>query len=392
MKKKIALILAAALALTSLAGCGKKKEEEVKRSGQFEINVDECVKEVCDYSKVPVTLVDNYQVTDEVLNQYCNYFLANVGMSYIEVKDRKVIQEGDIILLGYKGFHGEKQFEGGSTTQDIYFDVYNNYDLSNNISYVDGFNTGLKGATVGEDASSTLTFPEKYSNEELAGQEVVFHFDIKGIYKAVNMENVTDAMIKEAFEEELKVTTVEEYVKYVKENLEAFAAQQKETDTVSAIRDYLVENSKVEIPEGYEDARYREYIAQLEKELPEGTTLESYVKTYYNLTLTEAEEKWREVLNSEIKAEILIKYIAKKDGIELDEEGYKTYINNFITSNSDIFKDENSVYEYYGSGYADEGEAYIRDLYVVNLGLRKIMETAVVELTPAEKEEDAKDK
>lgn len=381
MKKKIALLLAGVLAITSLVGCGKKKEEPVKRSGEFEIVAEDCVKNICSYDKIPVELEDEYEVTQEILDYFYEYFLNNFGIKYIEVTDRTVVEENDIVLIGYKGFLGEEQFEGGTSKTDIYFDVKNNKDLTNGSGYVEGFNTGLKGATVGQPASSTLTFPENY-NEKLGGKEVTFEFDIKGIYEKVTMENVTDQMIYDHMHD-VEVDTIEDFKKSVKLLLEDQAASQKFSDTVDAIRDYVVENSEVVIPEGYEEARYNEYIKSLESEIPEGKDLAYYVKATYGVELSEAEEVWHETIKNEIKAEILFTYIANKEGLTLDEEGYNSYLES-IVANNESFKEASDAYSYYGNGYADEGEAYVKRLYVVTLAIQFVEEKAEVTIKPAD--------
>ena len=381
MKRKIALLLACALTITSFAGCGKK-EETVKRSGEYEIDINECVKELCDYKKIPVELEDKYQVTDDQVTEIANYLLANVGLGYKEITDRKVIKEDDIVLIGYKGFLGEEQFQGGTSSSDIYFDVKNNTDLTNGNKYVDGFNTGLIGATVGEDASSTLTFPDNYQ-ESLAGKEVVFKFDIKGIYEAVTLDTLTDEMVEEKLGEE-DMHTKEDYLKEVRNILEAQAANNKYSATIDAVRTYVVTNSKVEVSQDYIDTRYNEYVAAMEADLSSGMTLESYVKTYYNMTLEEAQEEWREVIDEEVRAEILFEYIANKEGLTLDEEGYNSYLQSIISSDTSRFKDAASVYNYYGNNHADEGEAYEKRLYVVTLAIRDVADKAEVTLKPVE--------
>lgn len=387
MKKKIALLLAATLTLTSFAGCGKK-EQTVKRSGEYEINVEDCVKEICDYSKIPVELEDKYQVTDEYVNQVAETLLANFGLAYIEIKDRTVVKEDDIVLIGYKGFVGDEQFEGGTSKTDIYFDVKNNTDLSNNSKYIDGFNKGLIGATVGEAAQSEVTFPEKY-NEDLAGKDAVFKFDIKGIYRKAGLSDLTDEMIaeNEAMKED-EIKTVADYVKTVKEYLEANAASSKYSATIDAVREYILENSKVEADQDYIDARYNEYVAAMEADLSEGVTLESYVKTYFNMSLEDAQKEWKDMIDQEVKAEILFGYIANKEGLTLDEEGYNSYLQSIISSDSSRFKDTASVYNYYGNNNYEEGKAYVERLYVVTLAIRHVADTAEVTLKPVEEKKE----
>ena len=85
-------------------------------------------------------------------------------------------------------------------------DVANNCDATQKTNYIDGFSDGLVGAKVGDEVSSDVTFPENYQSSDLAGKKTTFKFKIKGIYKPVTMDTLTDDMVADAFTEQ-KITT-----------------------------------------------------------------------------------------------------------------------------------------------------------------------------------------
>ena len=72
------------------------------------------------------------------------------------------VQEGDTVLLDYSGFVGEEQFEGGTAERQ---------ELKiGSGTFIPGFEEQLVGAVTGENRDVTVTFPEEYHAEELAGK------------------------------------------------------------------------------------------------------------------------------------------------------------------------------------------------------------------------------
>ena len=72
----------------------------------------------------------------------------------------------------------------------------------------------------------------------------------------------------------------------------------------------------------------------------------------------------------------IVLVIAEKENVTLDEEGYATYIQNLISHHG--YASEEALYKQYGYDDAAYGEAYLRQIYVDNLALEKIRETATV--------------
>lgn len=88
------------------------------------------------------------------------------------------VEDGDKVNIDYVGYLDGEAFEGGDTKG-------NGADLViGSGSYIDGFEEGLIGHTVGEEVSLELTFPEVYQNNpDMAGKDVVFEVVINGIYE-----------------------------------------------------------------------------------------------------------------------------------------------------------------------------------------------------------------
>lgn len=91
--------------------------------------------------------------------------------SSLEVKD------GDKVNIDYVGKIDDVAFDGGSTNGQ-------GTDLViGSGSYIDNFEEQLIGAHPGDEVKVTVTFPDDYSAEDLAGKEAVFDVTVNGIYE-----------------------------------------------------------------------------------------------------------------------------------------------------------------------------------------------------------------
>lgn len=377
MKKKIiAMLLCMTMAL-SFAACGREETSDTESeaastgtgSAQIEIDLEKQVTKLSDYKNLDLTITGNYDVTDEDVENNILTLLPYYGITGTEVTDRDTVQEGDYVLIDYTGYKDGEAFENGAAT-DVMYDVSNNFDVTNQNTYIDGFGDGLIGAKVGEEASSDVTFPENYQSEELAGQPVTFKFNVKGIYEPVTMESLTDEMVAEAFSED-EIESKDALISYVREVLENQALNYKNQASVTAAEEYILENSEVEIPMAYMEARLAEY----QENVLNGKTLEEYLSEN-DTTLKELQDSWRETLEEQIKLEFVFRRIAELEQIEVDEEDFADFVAYIISNSSTGLTTEDEVYESYGYGNIEDGQTNLRQLYLVNQAIAFVVENA----------------
>lgn len=407
MKKRlVALLLCAMTAMTAMAGCGSKEGESVgtestENSGadvsgtgigssevsydnyvsvDFDLNPEELVT-LCDYSAIPVELTEDYTVDDGDVSDYFAQFFSYYGPFYTADDTKTTVEEGDIVNVDYVGKLDGEAFEGG-TAENQNIDVYNNCAAGGSSSYIEGFTDGLKGASVGDVIDCNVTFPDEYpNNKDLAGKEVVFTFTVNSIQKEVTLEEVDDTFAKDYFQAE----SVDAMYENIRQYLEQNAESSKESAIYTAMQDYLLANSTVDVPEDYLEARTYNLKQQFIASNCNGdeSQLESYLSTYYGLTVEEAEEQWKDMMTENISLELIMQVICDEMGIEADESGFLSYVNNIVTNNS--FDSEKTLYETYGYGDADWGKKYFEVIYRGNLAFDELRQTAVVTVKePAE--------
>lgn len=292
MKKKLTLLGTMLLLVAMLAGCGEKNAKYV-----HDLEIENYVT-LGEYKGLAV-IAPGLEVSEEekalVARELYNQYITkdNYGITDGTVKN------GDYVNIDYEGKKDGVAFAGG-TAQNQQLGIGTN-------AFIPGFEAGLVGVKAGQTVDLNLTFPEVYSNAELAGQAVVFTVTVNYIYPE--------------FKDEIVASFGEEVFKNVEE-LEAYAQKYLETLAQSNY-DYVVENSVLtqfmekctfqkEIPEGVK-AKYRERVREnIESEASYyGLDAESYCQMN-GVTLSEYVEN-----SSKETSELMMALIAlaKKEGL-----------------------------------------------------------------------------
>ena len=347
-----------------------------KRSGQFEIDYAAQVTKLADYSAIPVELSSSYEVTDDSENEYLTSILTTYGAdAYKQITDRDTVEESDYVKVDYTGYQNGKAFDGGSAT-GVLLDVAGNSQVGGT-SFIEGFTKPVIGAKVGDTVQGDVTFPDDYSQSSLAGQTVTFEYTIDGIYSKdpVTLADLTDEQVNTVFGSKAGVTTVADLKTQIEKDLQ----QNQYSAEVDQIKQYMIDNSDVTIPDDYFAARLNEYEESFKKDnLSDGQTLDDYLSKNYNMTADDARDKWKENLTDQIKVEFIFGLIAEKEDIEMDEDTYNSYISYIVSASNGQMADDNAVYEYFGSGHADEGEKYLKAQFLVNRALDSVADNAKV--------------
>ena len=115
--------------------------------------------------------LSKYTVTDEEVERQLQRLLQQ-NPRIAEVTDRPT-ELGDEVVLDYAGFVGDEQFAGGT--------AQNQTLVLGSGMFIPGFEEQLVDKVPGEQVTVTVTFPESYHAEELAGKEAQFHCTVHEI-------------------------------------------------------------------------------------------------------------------------------------------------------------------------------------------------------------------
>ena len=120
--------------------------------------------------------------------------LAETAQDFNAREDGAEAQDGDQVVMDFVGRVDGEEFEGGAAED---------YPLVlGSDSFIPGFEAQLVGTKAGEEKDVTVTFPEQYQAEHLAGKEAVFSCTVKEVKEPVAAE-VNDELAKKFGAEDL---------------------------------------------------------------------------------------------------------------------------------------------------------------------------------------------
>ena len=182
MKRKIYTVAAVLVASLFLTACGSKEYlKDIKAEKYVTLG---------NYMGLEAS-ADMMEITDDYVEGYINSNFLEPKAETVPVTGRPV-QEGDIANIDFAGYQDGVAFEGGTGA---------GYDLTiGSGQFIDGFEAGLIGVEIGEQVSLNLTFPDPYTNPELAGQPVVFEVTVNSISEKKYPE-LTDELVQQLSEE-----------------------------------------------------------------------------------------------------------------------------------------------------------------------------------------------
>ncbi len=215
--------------------------------------------------------------------------------------------DGDFIVLDFVGTIDGEPFEGGEARGHL-------LELGSG-RLIAGFEEQLTGAEPAEDREVTVTFPDDYGNEELAGKQAVFATTVKEV-KEKRLPDLDDDFALEAGGQD----TLAE----LREDLAVRLAEAHEQQIASEFREAIVDSAaaeaKIEVPHDLVHAKAHEMWHATERRLAsQGLDPAQYLqftgKTEEEL-VTEAEPEAERAL----KRESVLAAVAAAEGIEASDD------------------------------------------------------------------------
>ena len=163
--------------------------------------------------------------------------LGNLASSAQDFKDRKKgskSKDGDQVVIDFVGKVDGDAFEGGSA-EDYPLVLGSN-------SFIPGFEEQLVGVKAGEEKAATVSFPDEYQAEHLAGKEAVFDCTIKAVKEPVPAE-INDELAKKFGSDDLDALKGQ-----IRERLEAEYAGAARAVMKRSLLDELDKQVSFELP------------------------------------------------------------------------------------------------------------------------------------------------
>lgn len=314
MKKKLYVTAVLMLMMAVLCGCGGVNPDKYVTLGNYkDLSVE--------VTYMTFTEDDLQNSIDQELKYYIDIYDL---YEYEPIVSANTVEQGSIVNIDYEGTIDGEIFAGGSAEQ-AHLEIGSGH-------FIEGFEEGLVGKSVGENVVLNLTFPESYDSN-YAGKDVVFSVSINSIDERKDVE-YTDELIASLNMGET-ITTYEDYKNVYRQYMQDTCDEQNETALQTAIWDAVYASCEVgEPPEEMVDKQYSDLEEYFESYASYySMDLETFVTTQMNLDMESFEEKNKENAIQEAKNELIYMAIAKAEDInvsdslmkEVAEEEYSLY-------------------------------------------------------------------
>ena len=210
----------------------------------------------------------------------------------------------------------------------------------------------LPGTFAGETREAKVTFPESYSNPELAGKEATIRVTVRGVKEKV-LPVLDDALVKSLTNG--KQETVEAYRQAVREELEESAHAVEKIDREQAVVKALVEASSVEVPEALIDRELTSELESLERTVNrQGLKLDRYLE-YLGKSIEQWMADQRPDAEARLRIDLVLAEYARREGLEPSDEEVDKFLEEQAGADDELkgqvaeLKQNRTARSYFGS-------------------------------------------
>lgn len=307
MKKSLLGAAAFLLAAGLFTGCGSKAAPSFN-----DLDVDQYVT-LGDYYNLGLTLEIESQIKQIMQDVYHSSMPAEDGIT-----DRPV-KLGDGVDIDYEGKKDGVAFAGG-TAQGALLAIGSG-------QFIDGFEDGLVGVMPGETVDLNLSFPDYYSNTDLAGRAVVFTVTVN--YIVPEEQDMKDSVIEGMGMDGVSTVAdlredVFNYLYYYSSELE-FA----QDDVLMALVDSCTFSE--ELPRDFVDDAKKTFRTVLEQQASYyGMTTEEAAQTFWEMSEEEFLESYAE---QNVRENLAMQAVANKEGLIVSDEELQELLELYASSN-----------------------------------------------------------
>ncbi len=228
------------------------------------------------------------------------------GFASLEPVERAA-EQGDVLLIDYRGEIEGEPFEGGEA-RDYLLELGAGRVL-------DDFEKALEGASADEERSASVSFPDDYQAEDLAGKTAAFTIAVKEV-REKELPDLDDDFASEASE----FDTLDELREHISSQMAEVLDRQAGERFREAALDAAADNAKVELPDELVAARAEEgwerFVRSLEQQ---GMQPDAYLKMQ-GKTREEAIAEAKPGAERALKREAVLAAVADAEGVEIGED------------------------------------------------------------------------
>ncbi|MCL4378234.1 MAG: trigger factor [Actinobacteria bacterium] len=248
------------------------------------------------------------EVTEEEINQQIEN-LRNRFAALEPVTEGVSSKKSDIVTIDFTGTIDGKEFKGG-TYKDYVLEIGSGVLLKE-------IEKALIGMKKGEEKTVSAKMPKEVEDKDIAGKKAEFKLIVKEV-KRKSLPEIDSEFLKNMGDFE----TLEDLKKFIKENLEKQKKDARQNKIFSDIVNYLVENSKLDIPQIMIDNEVKELLNDFEHRLKDQNLTKEQYMNYFKITEDKITEDIKNKAVFNVKEYLIFNTLEKelKDKIEASAE------------------------------------------------------------------------
>ena len=179
---------------------------------------------------------------------------------------------------------------------------------------VTGFAEKLVGMSPGEEKSFSLTLPDDYGDEDLAGQEVSFLVRLHSLQEK-HLPAVDDELAKMVG----GLEDVEKLREEIAQDLYTRRWGQQQDESAEQLLDALLEQAEIDSPPAFVNRELESMIRGLAYDLQrQGFTLDGYLKTT-DRSVEDLVEEFRPGAEKRVNKSLILAQLVKEEGVEVED-------------------------------------------------------------------------
>ncbi len=278
----------------------------------------------------------------------------------------RAVENGDRVVIDYSGSVDGVQFDGGTAEEQTLV-------IGSN-TFIPGFEEQLIGMNVGEERDITVTFPEEYHAENLAGKEAVFHIKLHNV-QFKELPELDDEFAKDVSE----FDTLAELIADKRKKMEEQAAKNEKIAIENIALKTVCDNAEVEVPECMTERQANYMLRDMGYRLQmSGISLEDYCR-YVGTDLNALKASYHDEAASRVKMQLVIEAVGKAENVTCTDEEIAEVIKAYAENND-------MPVEEFEKQISDDDREFLSDRRIAEKTVALIVDN--VKLVPAKKTEE----
>lgn len=184
-----------------------------------------------------------------------------------------------------------------------------------------GLDEQLIGMKAGEDLETTLTMPEDFHRDEIAGKTLDLKIHVRGVW-ARDLLECTDEYVKEKVK---GYDSLEAFREHHREVIQKRYDNKAEEDYIRNLEQALIDEVKIDIPEGMVDTALRRHVNGLRNlAAQQGKTAEQALKEE-GRTMADFIEMSRPIAIAQVRKSIALDYIIRNENLDVAQSELDRY-------------------------------------------------------------------